>query len=87
MQDNTYLKNALRFIAQILKVIGLLYILVAVVIMIAPRSYRPDAFFLQESFAKFMPYALKGSFVYPLPYRMADTTHNNYPVPSPNNSD
>ncbi len=68
MQDNVYLLKILRVIARILSIIGMLYIIAAIVIFFMPGAYRIYAFDIQQTFSAFIPFALRGSFVYALPF-------------------
>ncbi len=68
MQDNVYLHKILRVIARLMSVIGIAYIVAAIVIFFMPGAYRIYAFDIQRFFSALIPFALRGSFVYALPF-------------------
>ncbi len=68
MQDNIYLLKILRVISRLLTLAGSFYIIAALVIFFMPGTYRIYAFDIQTLFSAYIPQALKGSFVYALPF-------------------
>ena len=51
-----------------MSLIGLIYIVAAVVIFFMPGAYRIYAFDIQHFLATYIPFALRGRFVYALPF-------------------
>ncbi len=68
MQDNVYLLKILRIIARLISIIGLLYILAAIVVFLTPGAFRMYAFDIQRIFSACIPFGLRGRFIFALPF-------------------
>ncbi len=68
MKDNPILLRILRIVGIAIAVIGALYIIAATIILFIPGSQRVFAFEIQRIFSEFIPFILRGSFVYALPF-------------------
>ncbi len=68
MQDNVYLQRVFALLARLMSLAGFIYILAAIAVFFMPGAYRTYAFDIQQFGASLMPFALRGRFVYALPF-------------------